>query len=116
DALPISQKGKRTLIPFEQRVAIVEAIRYVDLVIREGSWREKIDGVKRYGVDIFAIGKDWEGKFDFLKEYCEVVYLERTHDISTTELKRSLKHFLSIPREDVLRALDVLDALRRELE
>jgi len=111
-----AQKGKRTLIPFEQRVAIVEAIRYVDLVIPEVSWEQKIDDVKTYGVDIFAIGKDWEGKFDFLKEYCEVVYLERTHDISTTELKRSLKHFLSIPREDVLRALDVLDALRRELE
>lgn len=111
-----AQKGKRTLIPFEQRVAIVEAIRYVDLVIPEVSWEQKIDDVKTYGVDIFAIGKDWEGKFDFLKEYCEVVYLERTHDISTTELKRSLRHFLSIPREDVLRALDVLDALRRELE
>lgn len=109
-------KGKKTLIPFEQRVAIVEAIRYVDLVIPEVSWEQKIDDVKTYGVDIFAIGKDWEGKFDFLKEYCEVVYLERTREISTTELKRSLKHFLSIPREDVLHALEVLESLRRDLE
>ena len=111
-----AQKGKRTLIPFEQRVAIVEAIRYVDLVIPEVSWEQKIDDVKTYGVDIFAIGKDWERKFDFLKEYCEVVYLERTRQISTTELKRSLKHFLSIPREDVLHALEVLESLRRDLE
>lgn len=109
-------KGKKTLIPFEQRVAIVEAIRYVDLVIPEVSWEQKIDDVKTYGVDIFAIGKDWERKFDFLKEYCEVVYLERTRQISTTELKRSLKHFLSIPREDVLHALEVLESLRRDLE
>ena len=109
-------KGKKTLIPFEQRVAIVEAIRYVDLVIPEVSWEQKIDDVKTYGVDIFAIGKDWERKFDFLKEYCEVVYLERTREISTTELKRSLKHFLSIPREDVLHALEVLESLRRDLE
>lgn len=111
-----TQKGKKTLIPFEHRAAIVESIRYVDRVIPEVSWEQKIDDVRKYEVDIFAIGKDWEGKFDFLKEYCDVVYLERTHNISTTELKRSLKHFLSIPREDVLQAFEVLDALRRELE
>lgn len=109
-------KGKKTLIPYEQRAEIVAAIRYVDLVIPETAWEQKVEDVKKYDVDIFAIGKDWEGKFDFLKEYCEVVYLDRTRDISTTDLKRSLKHFLSIPREDVLRALEVLDMLRRDLE
>lgn len=109
-------KGKKTLIPYEQRAAIVESIRYVDLVIPETSWEQKIHDVKKYDVDIFAIGKDWEGKFDFLKDYCEVVYLERTQNISTTELKRSLKHFLSIPMEDLVKAFEVLEMLRRDLE
>src|SRR5690554_6734617 len=81
------QKGKKTLIPFEQRAAIVESIRYVDQVIPEESWEQKISDIRKYEVDIFAIGKDWEGKFDSLNEYCDVVYLERTHNISTSELK-----------------------------
>ena len=110
------KKNKKTLIPYEQRVEIVAAVRYVDLVIPEVAWEQKVDDVRKYDVDIFAIGKDWEGKFDFLKEFCEVIYLERTHSISTTDLKRSLKHFLSIPREDILRAFEVLEMLRRDLE
>lgn len=109
-------KGKKTLIPYEQRAEIVAAVRYVDLVIPEIAWEQKVDDVRKYDVDIFAIGKDWEGKFDFLKTSCEVVYLERTHNISSTELKRSLKDFLSIPREDILRAFEVLEMLRRDLE
>jgi glycerol-3-phosphate cytidylyltransferase len=91
-------------------------VRYVDLVIPEVSWEQKMADVKKYDVDIFVIGNDWQGKFDFLKELCEVVYLERTRNISTTDLKRSLKRFLTIPREDLVRAFDVLDMLRRDLE
>jgi glycerol-3-phosphate cytidylyltransferase len=109
-------KGKKTLIPYEQRVEIVSAVRYVDLVIPEVRWEQKIEDVQKYGVDIFAIGKDWAGKFDFLKEFCEVRYLDRTQNISTSELKRSLTKFLSISREDILKALEVLDMLRRDLE
>jgi glycerol-3-phosphate cytidylyltransferase len=109
-------KGKKTLIPYEQRAEIVAAVRYVDLVIPEVSWEQKMADVKKYDVDIFVIGNDWQGKFDFLKELCEVVYLERTRNISTTDLKRSLKRFLTIPREDLVRAFDVLDMLRRDLE
>jgi len=109
-------KGKKTLIPYEQRAQIVEAIEYVDLVIPEESWEQKLSDVKDHGVDIFAIGKDWEGKFDFLEELCEVQYLERTRSISTTDLKRSLKRFLSIPQEDLSRAFEVLEMLRRDLE
>lgn len=109
-------KGKKTLIPYEQRSEIVAAVRYVDMVIPETAWEQKVEDVRKYDVDIFAIGKDWEGKFDFLREHCDVVYLERTDNISTTDLKRSLKHFLSIPSEDVLRALEVLEMLRRDLE
>jgi glycerol-3-phosphate cytidylyltransferase len=87
-------KGKKTLIPYEQRAQIVGAIKGVDLVIPEENWEQKIDDIRRLDVDIFAMGNDWEGKFDFLKEYCKVVYLPRTEDISTTEIKKSLDIFL----------------------
>lgn len=109
-------KGKKTLIPFEQRRQIVEAIRGVDLVIPESNWDQKVADIREHGVDLFAMGNDWEGKFDHLKEYCDVVYLERTDGISTTELKQSLKNFLSVSRDDVIKAFEILDALRRDLE
>src|SRR5574344_17925 len=83
-----SIKGKKTLIPFEQRALIVQNIKCVDMVISEKNWEQKIDDIKKYNVDIFAIGDDWQGKFDFLKDYCEVVYTERTVGISTTQLKK----------------------------
>src|SRR5690554_1814768 len=78
-----SQKGKKTLIPYEQRAAIVEAIDCVDMVIPETCWDQKILDVQHYDVNVFAIGDDWQGKFDFLSEYCEVVYMPRTKNIST---------------------------------
>lgn len=109
-------KGKKTLIPYDQRAAIVEAIDCVDLVIPEESWEQKLSDVKRYQVDVFAIGEDWKGKFDFLEELCEVVYLPRTKNISTTDLKRSLKRFLSISQDDLRKAFEVLELLRRDLE
>ncbi|MFL2913064.1 MAG: glycerol-3-phosphate cytidylyltransferase [Opitutales bacterium] len=87
-------KGKRTLIPYEQRKEIVENIKCVDLVIPETCWEQKIEDIKKYEIDIFAMGNDWEGKFDFLKEYCEVVYLPRTEDISSTEIKKQMDAFL----------------------
>ena len=70
---------------------IVQAIRYVDEVILETSWDQKVEDVKKHNVDVFVMGDDWEGKFDFLKEQCEVVYLPRTEGISTTQLKEELK-------------------------
>ena len=72
-------------------MAIVEAIKYVDEVIPENSWEQKIEDVKKHNIDVFVMGNDWEGKFDFLKEYCEVVYLPRTDGISTTQIKEGLK-------------------------
>lgn len=110
------QKGKKVLIPYDQRAAIVQAIEYVDLVIPEESWEQKKEDIDTYGVDIFAIGNDWEGEFDFLKDQCEVVYLDRTQDISTTSLKKSLKNFLSISKEDLASAFEVLEMLRIDLE
>ena len=64
----------------------------MDEVIPEENWEQKISDVKKHKVDIFVIGKDWKGKFDFLKEYCEVVYLPRTKNISTAEIKDSIRN------------------------
>ncbi|MBK6302816.1 MAG: glycerol-3-phosphate cytidylyltransferase [Arcobacter sp.] len=94
-----SIKGKKTLIPFEQRALIVQNIKCVDMVISEENWEQKIDDIKKYNVDIFAMGDDWKGKFDFLKDYCEVIYLPRTQNISTTELKKELNKYLGINDE-----------------
>ena len=94
-----SIKGKKTLIPFEQRALIVQNIKCVDMVISEENWEQKIYDIKKYNVDIFAIGDDWQGKFDFLKNHCEVIYLPRTQNISTTELKKELNKYLGISDE-----------------
>lgn len=84
-------KGKQCAIPDYERMEIVQAIKYVDKVILEESWEQKISDVQKYDVDIFVMGDDWKGKFDFLKDYCEVVYLPRTEGISTTQIKEEMK-------------------------
>ena len=71
-------KGKKCYFSFEERKQLVESIRYVDLVIREDSWEQKIDDIKEFKIDTFVMGDDWKGKFDYLKDYCQVVYLPRT--------------------------------------
>lgn len=86
-----NSKNKKCYFSYEQRKNLVESIRYVDLVIPEENWEQKVNDVKEYHVDTFVIGDDWEGKFDFLKEKCEVVYLPRTPEISTTQIKQELK-------------------------
>lgn len=83
-------KGKKCYFSYEERKILLESIRYVDLVIPEKSWEQKINDIKEYDVDIFVIGDDWKGKFDFLKNYCKVVYLSRTPEISTTKIKQEL--------------------------
>lgn len=81
------QKGKRCYFSFGERKEMLEAVRYVDLVIPEKNWAQKINDVKEYKIDIFVMGDDWKGKFDFLRDYCEVIYLPRTPEISTTKIK-----------------------------
>ena len=83
-------KGKKAYYTFEQRKAILEAIRYVDEVIPENKWEQKVDDVKKHHIDTFVMGDDWAGKFDFLEDHCEVVYLPRTVGISTTQIKKDL--------------------------
>ena len=83
-------KGKTAFHDYETRRMMLEAIRYVDLVIPEKNWEQKVTDVKEYHVDTFVMGDDWEGKFDFLKPYCDVIYLPRTPEISTTQIKKDL--------------------------
>ena len=108
------QKGKKVLIPYEQRSEIVANIKGVDLVIPEKSWDQKIEDIEKYDVDVLVMGSDWKGKFDHLSKVCDVVYLPRTENISTTELKKSLINFVSVPKEDILKAFEVIEMLKRE--
>lgn len=83
-------KHKTAYHSYEDRKSILEAIRYVDEVIPETCWEQKVSDVVNNNIDIFVMGDDWSGQFDFLKEYCEVVYLPRTDGISTTKIKADL--------------------------
>jgi len=85
-------KGKKAYHDYETRKKMLEAIRYVDLVIPEQNWEQKVLDVKKYEIDTVVMGSDWAGsdRFDYLKEYCELVYLDRTEGISTTKIKGDL--------------------------
>ncbi len=85
-------KGKKAYHNYETREKMLEAVRYVDLVIPEENWEQKINDVKEYHVDVVVMGSDWAGsdRFDYLKDYCEVVYLDRTEGVSTTKIKKDL--------------------------
>lgn len=85
-----NSKNKYCYFSYEERKKMVEAIRYVDLVISEENWDQKREDIKKYQIDTFVMGDDWKGKFDFLEDICKVVYLPRTPDISTTKIKNDL--------------------------
>lgn len=81
------QKNKESFHSWEERKFLLESLRYVDLVIPETNWEQKSQDVMMYQIDVFTMGSDWEGKFDFLKDYCQVQYLQRTPDISSTAIR-----------------------------
>lgn len=83
-------KGKKSYFSWDDRKNMLEAIRYVDLVIPESTWEQKRTDIEKYHIDTFVMGDDWEGKFDDLKDLCDVVYLPRTPEISTTKIKGDL--------------------------
>jgi glycerol-3-phosphate cytidylyltransferase len=85
------EKNKQTYFKYEERKKLLEAIRYVDLVIPEESWEQKRSDIILYKADFFVIGDDWKGKFDFLNDLCSVIYLPRTEEISTTKIKNDLQ-------------------------
>lgn len=86
-----SQKQKKSYFSYEDRKLILESIKFVDKVVPEISWDQKVKDIEAYNIDIFVMGDDWKGQFDFLKDFCEVVYLPRTVGISTTKIKEELK-------------------------
>jgi glycerol-3-phosphate cytidylyltransferase len=106
-------KGKSSVVSYEDRAKIVSSIKGVDLVIPETSWDQKVSDIKEYDVDIFAIGDDWAGKFDELKELCEVVYLSRTDGISSTEIKQMLR---VLDPSHIAEMQDALSVMSRLLE
>lgn len=83
-------KGKAAYHSYEERKMILEAVKYVDEVIPEHNWGQKVTDIKSNNVDLFVMGSDWEGKFDDLKVHCDVIYLPRTEGISTTKIKTDL--------------------------
>ncbi len=91
DEFNLNSKNKSSYFSYENRKMLLESIRYVDCVIPEENWEQKRTDVHKYDIDVFVIGDDWKGKFDFLEEEgCEVVYLPRTPDVSTTQIKQEL--------------------------
>lgn len=102
-------KNKTSFYGYEERKFMLEAIKYVDEVIPENDWEQKVRDVKERNIDVFVMWDDWEGKFDFLREYCEVIYLPRTEWISTTQLKSTLK---GINNENIEKIEEVLNALK----
>jgi glycerol-3-phosphate cytidylyltransferase len=104
-------KGKQTIIPYDDRAAIVAGLKVVDEVIPEESWDQKVRDIKAHNVDVFGMGHDWTGKFDDLEEYCEVVYLPRTEGVSSTEIKQILSVLDRTHINDLKKALDLISSI-----
>lgn len=87
-------KGKNSYYTYEQRKEILEAIKYVDMVIPENDWNQKVGDIEKYNADCIVMGSDWKDnpKFEALREYCDVIYLERTDGISSTMIRNNLKN------------------------
>jgi glycerol-3-phosphate cytidylyltransferase len=109
-------KGKRTIIPFHDRLRLVQSMKCVDLAIPESSWEQKVADIRHYGVSVFGMGGDWQGKFDDLKQYCEVVYLSRTEDISSTHLKQALRVLGKEHMGELRQALGIISSIVDQFE
>lgn len=107
------QKGKQSIYKFQDRADIVAALEYVDYVIPESNWEQKENDIRKYHVDIFAIGSDWQGKFDHLKPLCDVIYLPRTENISSTAIRKSIN---SDKIDELKSALDSIKAIISTIE
>lgn len=108
-------KNKKSFYSYDERKYLLESIKYVDEVIPENDWAQKKQDIKKYSIDTFVMWDDWEWKFDELKELCDVVYLPRTPDISTTELKKLIKNINSESIENIEKALEWIKELNKLL-
>lgn len=109
-------KGKKTVIPFNDRLEIVGALACVDNVFPEHDWKQKKDDIKKYDASIFAMGSDWEGKFDELKQYCTVIYLPRTENVSSTHLRKTLKILDQEHIGELNKALELISTIIKRFE
>lgn len=104
-------KGKKTVVPFADRLEIIRGLRCVDLAIAENSWEQKAEDIARHQVAILGMGHDWQGKFDDLSALCEVVYLPRTEGISSTDIRNSLKVLTPEHINELKQALDMMSSI-----
>ncbi len=109
-------KGKQTVIPFKDRVEVLQSSRFVDEVFAESCWNQKRADIIRWRADIFAIGNDWTGKFDDLSDICTVMYLPRTEGISSTELRDVVRGIGEDTRQRLRLAIEHLNDLIKGLE
>jgi glycerol-3-phosphate cytidylyltransferase len=106
-------KGKKSFFSYEERAEIVESCKYVTTVFPEHNWQQKRDDITKYDAKIFAMGDDWQGKFDDLEDLCEIVYLSRTEDISTTKIKKALSNINFAELEKIESSLhDVINIVK----
>ena len=106
-------KGKKSFYSYEERAEILASCKYVSKVFPEHSWEQKKNDIEKYHATIFAMGDDWQGKFDELSTLCEVVYLPRTEDISTTEIKSALARVNNEELDQIESSLhDVINIVR----
>ncbi|PKO89322.1 MAG: glycerol-3-phosphate cytidiltransferase [Betaproteobacteria bacterium HGW-Betaproteobacteria-12] len=104
-------KGKKTVVPFSDRIEIVGALRCVDLAIPEENWEQKVGDIQRHNIAVFGMGSDWEGRFDELKLHCEVVYLPRTEGVSSTHIRKTLKVLDRSHVRELKQALDLISSI-----
>ncbi len=106
-----ASKGKKTVVPFADRLDIVRSLRCVDVAIAETCWEQKAQDVAGYQVNVLGMGDDWTGKFDDLSSLCEVVYLPRTQGISTTDIRNQLRALSPEHINELKQALDMMSAI-----
>lgn len=108
-------KGKRSFIPYEHRAEIVASLAIVDSTFPEDRWDQKREDIQRLGAAVLGMGDDWVGRFDELGDICEVVYLPRTANVSSTALRQRLAPFGEAEREKLQAALEVMSDLLQSL-
>lgn len=108
-------KGKKTIIQFDDRAKIVKELKCVDLVIPEKNWEQKAQDISKYGVSVFGMGSDWQGRFDEYKALCEVIYLPRTEGVSSSDLKKSLGIIDKKHVDELKKTLDLVSSIVEKL-